>query len=389
MAAEVPNEVAVHRLPPPEPSWDGSRVQRWLRITRVWQRWWEAHAIPIALEAGASADVVYASVSPYSTARAASRISRALNKPLVLDLEDPWALDEMLMHETAVHALLERRDMRQALSAADAIVMNTPEAAARVRATFPKLSRIPVTSIVNGFDAEDFRNVPPATARDTFRIVHTGSLHTGLASNRRLLRRMLGGKMRGVDVLTRSLVFLVQALEDLLRERPELAQRVELHLAGRLTDADRAVVAGLPIVHDHGFLAHHQTIGLITSADLLFLPMHDVPEGRRVAIVPCKTYEYIGSRRPILAAVPDGDARDFLAAYGPAHICRPSDVAGIKEGVVQALARADARLAPSKVNEDLLARLERRQLAREVAAVIESVGDRSASTSASPIAVPA
>jgi hypothetical protein len=160
-------------------------------------------------------------------------------------------------------------------------------------------------------------------------------------------------------------------------------------LAGRLTDADRAVVAGLPIVHEHGFLAHRQTIELITSADLLFLPMHDVPRGRRVAIVPCKTYEYLGSRRPILAAVPEGDARDFLAAYGPAHICRPSDVAGIKEGMVEALERADAGVAPPTVNEDLLTRLERRHLAREVAAVIESVGGESASASASPIAVPA
>jgi glycosyltransferase involved in cell wall biosynthesis len=386
MAAEVPDEVSVHRLPPPEPSWTGSRVQRWLRLTRVWQRWWEEHAIPIALAAGATADVVYASVSPYSTARAASQISRALGKPLVLDLEDPWALDEMLMHETAVHARLDRREMGRSLAAADAIVMNTPEAAARVRATFPKLSRIPVTSIVNGYDADDFRNLPPATAHDTFRIVHTGSLHTGLASKRRLLRRTLGGTMRGVDVLSRSLVFLAQALEDLLRDRPELAQRVELHLAGRLTDADRAVVADLPIVHEHGFLAHRETIELIASADLLFLPMHDVPEGRRVAIVPCKTYEYLGSRRPILAAVPEGDARDFLGAYGGAHICRPSDLVGITEGIVQALARVDAGAAPPAVNDALLARLDRRSLAREVAAVIEAVGNRSESPAAARVA---
>ena len=114
--------------------------------------------------------------------------------------------------------------------------------------------------------------------------------------------------------------------------------------------------------------------------------MHDVPEGRRFTIVPCKTYEYLGSRRPILAAVPDGDARDFLAAYGAAHICRPSDVAEIKEGVVHALARVDAGAPPPAVNDDLLGRLDRRSLAREVAAVIETVGGRSKSASAEPIA---
>jgi hypothetical protein len=192
--------------------------------------------------------------------------------------------------------------------------------------------------------------------------------------------------MPGVDVSSRTLVFLAQALEELLSERPDLGERLELHLAGRLTDADRAVVAGLPIVHEHGFLAHRQTIELMTSADLLFLPMHDVPEGRRVAIVPCKTYEYLGSRRPILAAVPDGDARDFLNAYGAAHICRPTDVAGIKGGIARALARVDAGDPPPTVNEELLGGLDRRTLAKEVAAVIEAVSGGVESSAPAPVA---
>ena len=48
------------------------------------------------------------------------------------------------------------------------------------------------------------------------------------------------------------------------------------------------------------------------SADLLFLPMHDVPPGSRVGIVPGKTYEYLAWETPILAAVPDGDIAEIL-----------------------------------------------------------------------------
>jgi glycosyltransferase involved in cell wall biosynthesis len=381
MTAEIPPAVAVHRLPAPEPSWTGSRVKRWLMLTRAWQAWWEQHAVPLALEHGRDADVVYASVSPYSTARAAARIARSLARPLVMDLEDPWALDEMLVHETALHEVLDRRAMGHALAKADAIVMNTPESAARVRSTFPYLDRIPVTSILNGYDADDFRTPAPARDDGRFRIVHTGSLHTCLGSSERSgVRRLLGGE-KDVHVLSRSLVYLTGALEELLRERPELADRIELHLAGRLTDADRAVFANLPFVHEHGFLVHGETIDLVRSADLLFLPMHDVPPGRRVAIVPCKTYEYLASRRPILAAVPDGDARDFLEASGTARVCGPTDLAAMKAHLLDAL---EAGSAEPAANEELLARLERRSLAREVADVIEAVSTR-ASSAAPPI----
>ena len=68
------------------------------------------------------------------------------------------------------------------------------------------------------------------------------------------------------------------------------------------------------------FIPHAGTIELMRSADLLFLPMHDLPPGRRAGLVPQKTYEYLAARRPILAAVPDGDARDLLEASGVAAV---------------------------------------------------------------------
>jgi glycosyltransferase involved in cell wall biosynthesis len=367
---KVPPEVSVRRLPEPEPSWTGSRIQRWLRISRQWQRWWEGCGVPLAFEAGRDADVVYATISPYSTATAATTIARALGKPLVLDFEDPWAFDEMLVHETSLHARLERRAMEKALETADVIVMNTPEAAARVRAAFPHVAAsIPVTSIVNGFHADDFAGPAPIRDNTLFRIVHTGSLHTELGRPRGLLRRALGGSVSGVNPLTRSLVYLRRALDDLLRERPELGAVLRLEVAGRLTAGDRASLSGLPIVREHGFLTHAATIKLIRGADLLFLPMHDLPQGTRASIVPCKTYEYLGSSRPILAAVPDGDARDFLAAAGHPWLCRPTDVAAMKAAILDALARPDRGSAPG----GLLAKFERRVLTAEVAAVLESL----------------
>jgi glycosyltransferase involved in cell wall biosynthesis len=390
MAEEVHGSVDVHRVEIPEPSRrEGRRVraEQWLRLETPWQRWWERHAVPLAVGVGRknAVDVVYCSLAPFTTARAAERVARELGRPLVYDLEDPWAIDEMMTFETSLHAKLERRSMRRALRPADAIVMNTPESARRLRTTFPELGRKPVTSIVNGFDAADFDGPAPARSDGTFRIVHTGSLHQW-AARRSLVRRVLGGGMPGVNVLTRSLIYLRRALDELLDERPELHDRIELHMAGRLTEADRQVMAGSPVLREHGFLPHNETIELMRSADLLFLPMHDLPAGRRVAIVPCKTYEYLGSGRPILAAVPDGDARDFLTEAGNALLARPDDVPALKRGLIEALERAERRQTRPRPDPDLLSRLERRALTRDLVEFLEQLAPQAAE---SRTAVPA
>src|SRR6185437_12089909 len=153
------------------------------------------------------------------------------------------------------------------------------------------------------------------------------------------LHRILGGESHGVDILTRSHVFLIQAVERLLEERPELRSRVEIHLAGVLSPADREVAAHSAVVRLHGYVPHTESITLLRSADLLFLPMQNLPPGRRSSTVPGKTYEYIASGRPILAAVPEGDARDILETAGGNYVCRPDDATCMANAISQAIDR--------------------------------------------------
>jgi glycosyltransferase involved in cell wall biosynthesis len=85
--------------------------------------------------------------------------------------------------------------------------------------------------------------------------------------------------------------------------------------AGTTSAKDRAAVSNLKIAANTrfpGYLSHEESVQMISTADLLFLPMHNLANGMRSRIVPAKTYEYMATGRPILAAVPDGDARDFL-----------------------------------------------------------------------------
>ena len=263
--------------------------------------------------------------------------------------------------------------MRRVLEDAAAVIMNTPEAADAVRAAFPRLRDKPVAVIPNGYDAADFAGPAPARAPDRFRIVHTGSMHTASGRERRAtsrLRRSLGG-LAPVDPLTRSHAYLMDGLGRLLQTRPELAGVLEVHLAGSMSDADRAV-PGHGLVREHGYLSHDESVALVRSADLLFLPMQDLPRGHRATIVPGKTYEYLGSGRPLLAAVPDGDARDLLARLPWAHVCRPSDGDRMARIVADLATRKRSAGAEPDGDLSLVARFERRELTRSLAAVLDA-----------------
>lgn len=382
LLAGVPEGVAVHRVAGPEPAGRGprrERIDRLLQAPAPWTTWWVREVAVLAERVGrqTGAELVLTSCNPYETATAGQAVARALGVPWVADLEDPWALDEMRVHPTAVHRARDRRRMRRALAGAAAVLFCDGEAALRARRAFPELAGRPVVSIPIGFDAADFAAPVPAPAPDVLRIVHTGTIHTELGERHRRTRRarrLLGGSGVDVDILPRSPVFLLEAVDRVLAEQPQLTGRIEVHLIGELTAGDRAILAGRPYVRDRGPMPHARTVAEMREAGLLFLPMHDVSEGSRVALTPYKTFEYLAAARPILAALPDGDARDLLGAVRQAALVRPGDVTGMA-GVIARAAAGDPPGGGHLDGPDAepVARLERRRSEAAVAALLEDV----------------
>jgi glycosyltransferase involved in cell wall biosynthesis len=379
LLAEIPPETEVHRVPGPEPPpLHGWRIpaQRWLRLREPWTRWWIDGVKALGDELVGEADLIYAWMQPYDSAEAAAWLARSSGKPWVADLGDPWALDEMMVYPTAFHRRRELSRMGSLLGTASAIVMSTEEAVSRVLRAFPELRRIPVVAVPNGFEPADFEGPFQARSDTTFRIVHTGYLHTELGRqmrHRSAIRRLVGGDVRGVDIFTRSHVFLLEAIERLIADDPALAATIEVRLAGVLSAGDTEAAGRSAVVRALGFLDHTETVALMRSADLLFLPMHDLPAGVRATIVPGKTYEYLASGRPILAAVPEGDARDLLSSCRSALLCRPADAAAMADIVAGEIRRVRSNVPPPPPDPGVVGRYAYPRLAEKLAGIFDGV----------------
>ncbi len=375
LSGDIPGETQVHRATTSLPERSrGDRARRLAGLASAFARAWPTACESIALEAATQApvDVILASMSPFETSKAAARLAARLGIPWVADLRDPWALDEMVVYPTRWHRAIELKRMRRSLADAALIIMNTPEASRALSSTFPELAERAL-AIPNGFDAEDFAGPPPLPSADRFRIVHTGSFHVALGlahRRRRWLRRLTGGERVRVDILARSHFYLLRALERWRRDAPAEVAHVDLVLAGDLSAEDRDATLRSAVadrVQLPGYVSHAESVALLRGADLLFLPMHALPPGERARIVPGKTYEYLAARRPILAAVPEGDARNLVRESGHGSVCEPEDVMTM-ERLLRERFRAKLEGRESvPAPECFYARFERRTLTESLA----------------------
>jgi glycosyltransferase involved in cell wall biosynthesis len=337
LLSEIPEQVQIHRVLGPVPGASSKwrrRRESLLAQPSAFSEWWVRSATKLATSGADGASFIFATMPPFENAEVADTVSQNVGIPWVADLRDPWAVDEIQVFPSWFHKTFELRKMERLLSRAALIVMNTPEAATALRRSLPRLDSQRIVSITNGFDREDFQIPISPRADRKFRVVHAGSLLTdaGLQQRKQIVHRLLRGIRADVNVLTRSGVIFMEAVARWVKARPEISSDLEVVFAGTASAADEsfATSCGLEqVVRFVGYLSHLQSLDLVRTADMLFLPMHNLPVTQRATTAPGKAYEYMASGRPILAAVPEGDAKDILSQCGTALICRPDDPAGM------------------------------------------------------------
>ncbi len=331
------------------------------------QRLWLPGAWKVACQALEETphDALLVTAPPYSSFLLGQRLARKYHLPLILDYRDEWDLSSKYLENSpgGWYARFTQQRMQQAvLKSASAVIATTNASSAALRGQLKSLGLdTPIETIYNGFDTTDFASVSapessssttdrqpalPSASADRFRLVYTGTLWN----------------------LT-DIQPVVRALELVCSHSPEIASNIELTVIGRKTPEQSQLLtrlAGLPCqIISRDYCPHAEVLGYQSQADSLLLLLSDVPGAERV--VPAKLFEYLATRKQILAVVPPGETAEIVQTFHARSHFPPGDPQAIANWLIEQVRLKATSSSPEKSSfpeEELLAYSRSRQTAQ-------------------------
>ncbi len=252
--------------------------------------------------------------SPPESAHAIGSALQRRGLPWVADVRDAWTFESLRPRfPTAAQRRLDERLERRWLGAADVVVCVSEPAADDLR----RRGIADPLLVPNGWDPESAPEPGPETTLldpERVSLVYTGRFGT----------------------YGRDPAPLVEALAELGRAKPQVAAKLEVVIAGPLTEAEdrllASVVSPARIVR-LGPLPRERALALQREADALLL----IAQPTRSQLLNIKLFEYLAAGRPILALAGGTEAGRVAAELG-AEVAPADDI----EAIAAALARVAA-----------------------------------------------
>ena len=316
--------------------------------TAVWLALWHLDWLPAALARGVTVgrrravQMVWVTAPHMKNLVLGYALSRTLNRPLIVDLRDPWTYGSLWQPISGLTEKVERRWAQRILGAASLIVFTSPLTQREMEARFPGL-RGKCTTITNGYSAEETAIEPlRATGTGKFLLRHIGTLND----------------RRTPDVLLRALQLAID-------RNPALRSTLHLEFVGDLGGSEARLFDSsvASCISARGHVSRAESLALMRGADVNVL-LQTVSAGADV--IAGKTFDYLASDRPILAVVDPcgGDAWLLKQFEGPA-ISPCADAHRAADAILALHARWTMGTLPSVKGN--LAAYERRHLSQRLA----------------------
>ena len=291
-------------------------------------------------------DVIVTTGPPHSMHLIGQRLHKELGIPWIPDFRDPWSRMYYLKHlPMSARTWRRLRAMEQSvLDDCSTVLAVTP----LVQEEFQAQTKTPVAMITNGYDGGDFDQAVEPDG--FFNVVHTGLFAAD--GNPLNLWKALG----------------LKAWAD-----ADFKAALRLRLVGKVDREvyDAIAEAGLKDnVIDLGYRDHLTAVREQLAATVLVLPLRNDPEYR--PILPGKLFEYLASRRPVLGiGQEDGAMARVLADTGAGVTAGWDNLEAMRDFIDTAWERHKAGGIPPVEGD--IARFSRRNLTRELAALLERV----------------
>ena len=230
-------------------------------------------------------DVIFSSAPLFTSHLVAMTLQKLLGARWLADFRDPWTDNAWRQIPYAAHRRLDAFLERRVVSAADRISTAYDSIRDQMAAAFPAMAD-KMSTVLNGFDPDRIDAVPARTfPGDCCTLVHPGTFY-GPRSPLPLLEGLRILRDRHENLASKLRVILIGTYEYDGMSLSDLVDKYQV----------RAMVEVLPS------LPHRQAIAYIKGADAAILFGQ---RGRQIAaVVPMKTYEYVGAGKGVLAIDP-------------------------------------------------------------------------------------
>jgi glycosyltransferase involved in cell wall biosynthesis len=330
---------------------------------------------------------------PYSASLVGIGLKWLTGIPLIFSLDDSITCTDM--HPDAptwLHYHLGLLLEKFYISQADAIVYVSQFNLELAKNKQPLLQQSKFHLIRCGIDPLDFsHSIPTGDREENFEIVYTGGMNGWYQFDSRsqdssYLKKLYQSLMKlgrhqlaKIDYRTSSPVFVGRAVRQAITQNPSWENKIHLKVYG--DDTPKSLVQEVlqnqnlsELVSISEPLPHSEVIQIARQADLLLITLPDRIDGSAGGRISCKTYEYLMTDRPILAAVPQGENWDYLQDKSGVWLVAPTDVEAMSQVITQVAA---AKFSGSPLRYDRTAlqqQLNYMDLAKEYFKIFERVG---------------
>ncbi len=300
--------------------------------------------------------LLYSCAIPWSSLVVGGKLKERTSLPLVLDLRDPWTTEPTYGLNTKKHKKLERYLFRLA----DRIILATENMKGMYSEVYPMEITDKMLVIRNGFDPAIIDSIEPVTfSSNKLNIVYTGWLSDDIPPS----------------ATQRSSYYLLHALNQLKREKPERVRKLTIRFVGWIGPNTKELVEELGIkeqVEFHPPTSLIKSIGYQKGADILLLIIKPGKAAKHV--LTGKIFEYIGVKRPILALAPDSEAAELIKSEGIGIVVPPDNPELIKEALLHYLDEWEAGRLPQEIVAPHREDFSAENLTKKLAEVFNELG---------------
>jgi hypothetical protein len=329
--------------------------------------------------------MIYTCVPPHSVNLAGLVLAYITKLPWVVMLTDPWT-DFYLGHwPTKLHYRLECFLEKLVLRRADRIIVVHPDYKRIILEKNLQISESKIEVVSLGYDEHDFdelTNQEESKPGHEFIITYVGRfywMYNGAIRNRvrlrdRIAARFFEHKISNVDFNSATPYYFLKGLRLLLDKHQRLKGRIKVRFIGSLQRENAELIREFGLestVRSFNYIPHRECLKMVMESDsLLYIICQS--SVYQYAIT-SKLYEYLRSKKPVLALVPEGDAKKILVKSGLAVPASPDDPEDIADTIFELYRKWENNSLKLEPDNNYIGEFEYNNLARQLAGVFDGL----------------